>query len=466
MFERVVHIALLLCCVHANAQTFSTRALRSEQPLQFLVGANPQVLAMQLSTAGDVQVPLRLGVGSGVGPALNERVRVASIDAMNGTGVVVDMVGTKTSNGVVIKNIGLSGTENAGIVIQSASNGLGTGLRLGGPPDAQRPTLGTGIDITGGTGIRYNALSAGTATALDIGGTVPPSRGIDVTTSGSDNVGGFFRTNMLGAALIGSAQSAAYADPPLRARVGVRGHAASNSAAFVDDIIGILGTVTRGGNGGSQTQSIAVKAIADAVALTHSGLVEALHGEVSTSAAGSYGAIAAHLIAPPLQNSFALVVSGGATVILGCSDDDRPPGLSSTIMSALGTSNTSTTYMHNVRSTGAMSTRNFSMRGNTLPDLVAGVHHDVNIGTYSVVRVWSTAPGSAITGFNGGADGKVLLVVNRGAPLTLVHEGIGSQLTNRITSMSGEDRTTINDGTFLLWYDASLQRWIMIAEQL
>lgn len=462
----VAHIAILCCVVQTSGQSFGARALRSRQPMQFLVGADPQVLAMELSSAGDVQLPLRLGVGSGVGAALNERMRVASIDAENGNGVMVDMVGTQASNGIVVKNIGMSGTEHAGIVIQSASNGSGTGLRLGGPPDAQRPTLGTGIDITGGTGIRYNALSAGTATALDIGGTVPPSRGIDVTTSGSDNVAGYFRTNMLGAALIGSSQSTAYADPPLRARVGVRGHAASNSAAAADDIIGVLGTVIRGGNGGSQTQSMAVKAIAEATATSHAGLVEALHGEVTTSGTGNYGAIAAHLVAPSLPNCYGLVVSGGASVILGCSDDERPPGLSTTMMNALGGSNTSTTYMHHARTSGGLSTRNFSMRGSTLPDLVAGMHHDVDIGTYSVIRVWSTAPGSAITGFGGGADGKVLLVVNRGAPLTLVHESIGSQAINRITSMTGDDVTTVNDGTFLLWYDASLQRWIIVAQQL
>jgi hypothetical protein len=462
----VAHIAIVCCVVQTSGQSFGTRALRSRQPMQFLVGADPQVLTMQLSTAGDVQLPLRLGVGSGVGAAFNERVRIASIDSENGNGLVVDMIGTQASNGIVVKNIGMSGTEHAGIVIQSASNGSGTGLRLGGPPDAQRPTLGTGIDITGGTGIRYNALSAGTATALDIGGTVPPSRGINVTTSGSDNVGGFFRTNMLGAALIGSSQSSAYADPPLRVRVGVRGHAASNSAAAADDIVGVLGTVTRGGNGGSQTQSMAVKAIAEATATAQAGLVEALHGEVTTSATGNYGAIAAHLVAPSLPNSFGLVVSGGASVILGCSDDERPPGLSTTMMNALGVANTSTTYMHHARASGGMSTRTFSMRGSTLPDLAAGMHNDVDIGTYSVIRVWSTAPGSAITGFSGGADGKVLLVVNRGAPLTLVHEGIGSQPFNRITSMTGDDVTTMNDGTFLLWYDASLQRWIIVAQQL
>jgi len=466
MFRSAIHIALFVCVVPASGQSFGVRAVRSTQPMQFLVGASPQIVAMQLSTAGDVQLPLRLGVGSGVGAAFNERVRIAAIESTDGNGVVVDMVGTQASNGIIIQNVGLSGSDHAGIVIQSASNGSGTGLRLGGPPDAQRPTLGTGIDITGGTGIRYNALSAGTATALDIGGTVPPSRGIDVTSAGSENVAGFFRTNMLGSALVGSVQSAAYQDPTFIARVGVRGNAASNSASSADDIVGVLGTVTRGGNGGSQTQSIAVKAIANGIATAQSGLVEAMRGEVSTTAAGSFGAIAAHFIAPSMKNSFGLVISGGAGVVLGCSDDDPPPGLSTTMSNALGMGNTSTTYLHDARVTGGLSTRNFSMRGSTLPDLVAGAQHDVDIGSYSVIRVWSTAPGSMITGFTNGADGKVLLVVNRGAPLTLEHEGIGSQMMNRITSMSGENITTVNEGTILLWYDSSLQRWIIIATQL
>lgn len=460
---RLLIILHLVSAVCGAAQSLTTTSIRSEQPLQILLGASPRIVAMQLTTSGDVQLPVRLAIGTGVGATLAERMRIGSIQASEGRGAVIDLTGTTTSTGLVVSNVGQSGTEHAGIVIQSASNGLGTGVRLGGPPGALRPTLGTGIDITGGTGIRYNALTAGTATALDIGGTVPPSRGVDVTVSGSESVAGYFRANMLGTAVVGTSQSSAYADPTFRPRVGVRGHAATNSAASADDVIGVYGTALRGGNGGSQTLSIGVYGRAESMSTVHAGMVEALRGEVASTAIGQFGEIAAHVIAPAAQNAFALVASGGGHVYLGSSDDDRPPALSSTMSSAVGLGNTSTTYVYDVRASGLLSARTVAMRGITLPDLARGATHDVDPGTASVIRVWSTAPGSAITGFSGGVDGRILVVINRGADLTLANEHAGSIDRDRITTQSGGDVTTVGEGSFTLWYDAAYQRWVVVS---
>jgi hypothetical protein len=173
--------------------------------------------------------------------------------------------------------------------------------------------------------------------------------------------------------------------------------------------------------------------------------------------------IGTHLIVPGQSNAFALVNSGGASVYLGGSDDDRPPGLSTTVQAALGLGNMSTTYMHDARLTGMMSAKGFAMRGFTIPDLVRGATDNVDIGSASVIRVWSTAPGSTITGFTGGVDGRVLVVVNRGSDLTLAHENGGSLDRNRITTSTGDDITTIGAGTATLWYDASYGRWIVVS---
>jgi hypothetical protein len=124
------------------------------QPLRLFTGPGGTTLGLEVSSVGDVTIPLRLGVGSGVGAASWERMRIGAIAPAGGIGLSIDLVGTDSSTGIRLQRLGASGSDHAGLSITSASNGLGTGIRIGGPSGSGRPTVGTGLDIHGGTTVR------------------------------------------------------------------------------------------------------------------------------------------------------------------------------------------------------------------------------------------------------------------------------------------------------------------------
>jgi hypothetical protein len=262
--------------------------------------------------------------------------------------IQVNLASTNNTAALVVTGAGNSGTESAAIVLSSSANGTGVALRIGGPAGGLRPTFATGLDLTGGTGIRYNALVASSGTALEIGKTTAPNRGIEIVASGANHVGVYARSNTNGSGVIGVSMSSAYSDPPVLERIGVRGHSASNSTIATDTLFGIVGTAQRGGTGGTQTTSIGVLGKAMSIGTSHAGMSIGVIGTAQATAPGKATAIGVLGLGDVL--SMALVSLGG-DVFLGSSAAFKPAALSAV---APWLPTTSTVSMFNSNVSGSM----------------------------------------------------------------------------------------------------------------
>jgi hypothetical protein len=260
------------------------------------------------------------------------------------TGIAIDLANTSNSTGLAITNIGA--TAMNGILINSTSNGNGTGIRIG-----ETTTLGTGISIRGGSGIIYNALNTGDGTGISIGGSTAPQGGITVRTGGTNNWGGRFLANASGMGVLGSSTSGAYSGVPDTINlVGVRGYVASNSNVAAEIHYGVYGQSLRGGAGGTNTRSYGVYGTAAQNSTSNAGLGVGVYGTVSSSSsyAGTGGGFGGLFDVAAGTKTQALAVIGGADVYLGSSNADQPSALTS----FLGTGNTNTTRVFNIRTSG------------------------------------------------------------------------------------------------------------------
>lgn len=83
------------------------------------------------------------------------------------------------------------------------------------------------------------------------------------------------------------------------------------------------------------------------------------------------------------------------------------------------------------------------------------------LSTASVIRV-STDASRNLTGIQGGADGRVLILINVGSqPLVLVHDAT-STAANRFFLASSTNTTVQSNGACILWYDSTSSRWRQI----
>ncbi|MBU3741865.1 MAG: hypothetical protein FGM24_06215 [Candidatus Kapabacteria bacterium] len=509
-------LLLPLACAALRTQSLSTSRLvgtadmpllivnasQVGQPLRLLTGPGGATTGLELSSVGDVTIPLRLGVGSGVGAAGWERLRVGSLQATGGTGMTIDLAGTDSSTGLRLQQIGASGSMHAGLVITSASNGLGTGIRIGGPPSSGRPSLGTGIDIYGGTGLRYNALTDGGATAVVIGATTPPRRGIDVTVAGTEHVGGMFRSNMLGTGIVGVSMSGSYTDPGHVPRVGVRGAALTNSAVAADITIGVLGESVRGGLGGSNTTSIGIDALAQSMGSNNGGLAIGLRASAQTSLQGRSAAIGVLVDVAPEQG-LAFAARRG-NVYLGSDTFDVP--LADTFTNGIMV-NRSVTRLYDARISGMLGlvapTSRVFMRPYAQGQVVlewparpakvgsglrvAGVRADtmqlawtgggdgmnvvqmpfnipltVNTKEEEIVRIIADNGGSWLAGLNPGQHGvHVTIMVVQGI-LTIMNEGFAAAEQDRIITPTLDAIVLNAPGYASFWYDGADHRWRLI----
>lgn len=420
------------------------------QPIRFLAGNNGATTAMEIGAAADVWVrgPLSVGQFTGAGPL--EQMRIGSIANAGGKGLVIDLIGTSTSSALHIRGIGLSGTENAGIVLQSVSNGFGTGIRIGGASGLGRPTLLTGIDITGGVGIRYNALSSGSGSAYEIGGTTPPLKGIDITTAGTNNAGLTAKANSNGVGVIGMSLSASYSAVPSTIRTGVHGYSASNSNVAADTLVGLLGTTTRGGNGGTATTSLGVYGRSTSNGSSHSGTAIGVVGTAQALAPGTAVAIGGYFTLDEGSPGFALVVNA-ADVFLGSSVTRRPPLLSASTISG-GT--LTTTQMYSADISG-----DIGITSNVTKNLVQGNIDDLDIEAAGIVRVNCQNTPSELSGITQSSFGRVITLIVTNGTLRLLHENVGSVAQNRIRTVHGANVDITAEGSVTLWYDNEISRW-------
>lgn len=515
----VASLILLLDGGLVLAQSFATPRLTGDgnaplsivnpspvgQPIRLLTGPGGGTLGVEIGGIGDVTVPLRLGIGNGVGAASAERLRVGAVQPVGGRAVVIDMTSTDSSTALQVQRIGATGSDHAGIVLSSAMNGIGTGIRIGGPSGGARPTLATGIDITGGTGLRYQALTAGQGTAIDIGATTSPRRGIDVTTSGTEHIGGVFRANMLGTGVVGLSMSSSYTDPPHEPRTGVVGYSATNANTASDVIVGVKGHAQRGGSGGTNTTSIGVDATSVTTGTSHGGLVIGARATAITSGMGTTSAIG--LLAEAVGTPGLAIGVRGGDVYLGSGPHDLPAGqLASFTNGIVPTPNN--THMHHARVSGLLSlirpTSTVHMRsygvGTTLlewPSIeppvgsmlsVAAVQADtvrlqwttprgpvmghvlpgndlytLPVQGTSVLRIIANAAGSGLAALHQGADGDVVTIVVVEGLLVIVNESLIVAEADRILTNTGADVQLFANAAATLWYDMYSQRWRLIS---
>lgn len=463
---------LIPCSMRLSAQGFSTTRIESTadmplliaqrapagQPIRFLAGSNGSVRALEIDPAGGTWIRGPLSVGPLIGAAINERMRVGSIDAISGRGIVLSLLGTTTSTGLLVRDVGSSGSEDAGIVLQSVANGQGTGLRIGGPGSGDRPTLSTGIDITGGTGLRYNALTSGSGTAIDIGGTIPPRRGIEIVTSGPSHIGLLSIANTSGVGVIGISQSSSYTTTPSTERVGVRGHSATNSAVMADTIVGTMGSSIRGGAGGTLTTSIGTLGQSTSIANAHAGTAIGVLGRATAMAPGRAVAIGGCFITDTIDLS---LVALGGDVYLGSTDAARPPQLA---LSTMATHDGQTrTHVYDLVSSGLVDLSVISIKDAVERVLGPGPTNDLVTDQVTVLRIDADDNVSQLTGCSGEIRGRVLMIIVTGGVLHLLHENAGSQIEHRFRCVGGNDVVLEIDETVTLWYDEEIARWRIIS---
>lgn len=99
----------------------------------------------------------------------------------------------------------------------------------------------------------------------------------------------------------------------------------------------------------------------------------------------------------------------------------------------------------------------------TSPAQITADQNDYNPGTGSNFRL-STDAARTVTGFAGGADGRLMLIANVGSfNLVLANQNAGSVAANRIVTGTGADVTVAADDTAILIYDSVSSRWRLFA---
>lgn len=104
----------------------------------------------------------------------------------------------------------------------------------------------------------------------------------------------------------------------------------------------------------------------------------------------------------------------------------------------------------------------FALRQTTKSQVTSN-QNDYPIGSSTSFR-FSTDASRNFTGLTGGVDGKILICTNIGSfNGVFTHEDTNSSAANRITSSTGGNLTIAPNGTLVLQYDATSQRWRDIA---
>ncbi|KKL74331.1 hypothetical protein LCGC14_2065960, partial [marine sediment metagenome] len=92
--------------------------------------------------------------------------------------------------------------------------------------------------------------------------------------------------------------------------------------------------------------------------------------------------------------------------------------------------------------------------------LSVGDNANVATGTVSMQRMTVSAGTAEISGFAGGRDGRVVMVVNNVTlNITLQHQNGGSTAANRFILPGGVNLVLGTGDGAILWYDSSLSRW-------
>jgi hypothetical protein len=428
---------------------------RSTNNLPLRVVSGPaSVRSLEIGSSGYTWLLGPVSVGIGIGTAPLESMRIGAIAPQGGRGLTISMDATTSSTGLLVSDVGATASTDAGIVIASQSNGIGTGLRLGGPTNAGRPTLGTGIDITGGTGVRYNALTSGSGVAIDVGGTTPPRRGIEIVAAGLQHAGIIARAYSNGMGILGVSQSAVFDSLPITERVGVRGHAASNSPFAADTIVGVMGTTQRGGGGGSQTVAIGVLGRSLSTATNNAGTAVGVLGTSTTQAAGISVAVGGVFQTDTGQISL-MAISGD--VILGGEKPLLPHAFQISTYRDMITRNR--TYVHHLFSSGLSQISSMATSASSVIEVPPTGDALIIVPNAMVVRLKGSATGSPIIGLRTDTGSRLLTLLVTEGVVQLIDEHPLAAPAERMHFKNDVNLFLQQDDMIQLWYDQEIQRW-------
>ena len=114
---------------------------------------------------------------------------------------------------------------------------------------------------------------------------------------------------------------------------------------------------------------------------------------------------------------------------------------------------------------GATITEDFALTGDISPSQITADQNNYNptgLSTASVLRLTSDASRS-ITGLSGGAEGRILILLNRGSnDIVLKHESASSTAANRFKFSTSSDLTLTPGAGIELIYDATDSRWLPV----
>ena len=93
-----------------------------------------------------------------------------------------------------------------------------------------------------------------------------------------------------------------------------------------------------------------------------------------------------------------------------------------------------------------------------------GSNNDINVGTYSFIRISSPTAVFTITGIANGFDGKIVTIYNSTSfNMTIANNSGSSSAANQIITLTGADISTAGAGSVTLQYSAADTKWIVIA---
>lgn len=465
-------ISIVACSAFCVAQSISATQLVNSSntaleivntsvtgmPIRLLSGPRGSIRALEVDPRGGTWMIGPVSIGAATGAIASEQLRIGSVRDVGGTGLTISMSGTTQSNGISIVDIGSNGSDYGGIMLSSQANGIGTGIRIGGSHQSGRSALQTGIDITGGLGVRYNALNAGVGTAIEIGGTNAPRRGIDINTAGSEHVGVIARANTAGTGLIGISQSQSSEPLTARQRTGIIGYAATNSTAGSDTIVGTYGVSTRAGNGSTQTFSIGVLGQSIARSTQYGGTTVSVMGTTSRASAPQHIGIGGYFSAD--SQTYALVALGG-DVILGGRRDVLPRQILESNLSLPST--LTRMYAYDVNASGTTSLCGIKLVSITQPIIVQGALPFLELLTNGVQRLNIIAPNSSVGGIRcADQESRLLTILVMNLPLLVVNEDAAVDPALRFQLPNGENLVLEAETLQTFWYDTAVNRWRIV----
>ncbi|HLG25396.1 MAG TPA: hypothetical protein VI588_01200, partial [Candidatus Gracilibacteria bacterium] len=96
-----------------------------------------------------------------------------------------------------------------------------------------------------------------------------------------------------------------------------------------------------------------------------------------------------------------------------------------------------------------------------------GNNSNVNVGSFSFIRITGPTAAFSVTGITGGQNGRVIILYNStGNIMTISNQAGSSTAANRIITNTGAAVATVGTGTVILVYDSTVSRWILISSVL